>query len=123
MNVRRKGTRGLLLRLLALPLALAQLCVPHYAARAQDTRPTTPPTPRHSVMPAPASLRILGSRMKVEQTFSVAYQGHTDARLQAGVERALRRLEQNQKPSMGRPRARRAGGDRQAFEPKSPPSS
>jgi hexosaminidase len=38
-------------------------------------------------------VRILGARMKVEQSFTVAYQGHTDARLQAGVERALRRLE------------------------------
>jgi hexosaminidase len=44
-------------------------------------------------MPVPASVRILGGRMKVEQTFSVAFQGHADARLQAGVERALRRLE------------------------------
>ncbi|HEX8336154.1 MAG TPA: family 20 glycosylhydrolase, partial [Pyrinomonadaceae bacterium] len=60
--------------------------------RAREARPQDA-FGRHALMPVPASLRILGGRMKVEQTFTVAFQGHTDARLAAGVERALRRLE------------------------------
>ena len=81
MSARWKGTCGLLLCLLTLP-----------AVRAQEARPQEA-AGRHALMPVPASLRILGGRMKVEQTFAVAFQGHTDARLRGGVERALRRLE------------------------------
>ena len=78
MNAARKGTLSLLLCLST--LAPAPLCAQESAGR-------------RALMPVPASVRILGGRMKVEQTFSVAFQGHTDARLAAGVERALRRLE------------------------------
>ena len=81
MSVRFKGTCSLLLCLLTLLPAYAQ------EARPQEL------VGRHALMPVPASLRLLGGRMKVEQTFTVAFQGHTDARLAAGVERALRRLE------------------------------
>ncbi|HEX8151016.1 MAG TPA: family 20 glycosylhydrolase [Pyrinomonadaceae bacterium] len=81
MTARWKGTCSLLLCLLTLP-----------PTRAQESRPQEL-VGRHALMPAPASLRLLGGRMKVEQTFTVAFQGHTDARLAAGVERALRRLE------------------------------
>ncbi|HEV2765496.1 MAG TPA: family 20 glycosylhydrolase [Pyrinomonadaceae bacterium] len=62
--------------------------------RAQETRPAPAvPSPRHNLMPVPASLRILGGRMKVEPTFNVAVQGHSDARLLAGIRRAVARLE------------------------------
>ncbi|HVF44612.1 MAG TPA: family 20 glycosylhydrolase [Pyrinomonadaceae bacterium] len=87
-----RGSRGPFLRLLALALALANSPTPAAPARPRASQ-SQPPAPRHTLMPAPASVRILGGRMKVEQSFSVAYQGHADARLQAGVERALRRLE------------------------------
>jgi hexosaminidase len=76
--------------MLALTLALLNVSAPGSSARAPLPQETAA---RHSLMPVPASVRILGGRMKVEQTFSVAYQGHADARLEAGVERALRRLE------------------------------
>jgi hexosaminidase len=66
--------------------------LPSPQVRAQEARPQEF-VGRHALMPVPASLRLLGGRMKVEQTFSVAFQGHTDARLRGGVERALRRLE------------------------------
>jgi len=84
------GSRGPFLCLLALTLALANSSAQDTAARGALRQETAA---RHALMPVPASVRILGGRMKVEQTFSVAYQGHADARLQAGVERALRRLE------------------------------
>ncbi|HWS87934.1 MAG TPA: family 20 glycosylhydrolase [Pyrinomonadaceae bacterium] len=82
MIVTWKGTCSLLLCLLTLL----------QPARAQEARPQES-AGRHALMPVPASLRLLGGRMKVEQTFTVAFQGHTDARLRGGVERALRRLE------------------------------
>ncbi|HEX8188348.1 MAG TPA: family 20 glycosylhydrolase [Pyrinomonadaceae bacterium] len=81
MSLRWKRTCSLFLCLLTLP-----------PARAQEARPQEY-VGRHGLMPVPASLRMLGGRMKVEQTFTVAFQGHTDARLRGGVERALRRLE------------------------------
>ena len=82
MTVTWKGTCSLLLCLLTLL----------QPARAQEAQPQES-VGRHALMPVPASVRILGGRMKVEPTFTVAFQGHTDARLAAGVERALRRLE------------------------------
>src|SRR5919107_593041 len=85
-----KGNSGPSLCMLALTFALLNVSAPGTPARASLPQETAA---RHSLMPVPASVRILGGRMKVEQTFTVAYQGHADARLRDGVERALRRLE------------------------------
>jgi hexosaminidase len=76
---------------LALCLLLPALA-PELAAQ-ESRAPAVSPASRHNLMPVPASLRLLGSRMKVEPTFTVAVQGHSDARLLAGIERAVRRLE------------------------------
>jgi hexosaminidase len=53
------------------------------------------PTPavRHNLMPVPASVRFDAGRLPVTKSFNVAARGHTDERLRAGVERAVRRLE------------------------------
>jgi hexosaminidase len=51
------------------------------------------PSPRHNLMPVPKSLRLLGGRMKVTPSFTVAVQGYGDARLLAGIGRAVSRLE------------------------------
>jgi hexosaminidase len=51
------------------------------------------PRPRHNLMPVPASLRFNAGRLPVTNAFAVAARGHADARLRAGVERAVRRLE------------------------------
>ncbi|HEV2864280.1 MAG TPA: family 20 glycosylhydrolase [Pyrinomonadaceae bacterium] len=59
---------------------------------AQEARPAALPA-RHNLMPVPSSVRLLGARMKVEPTFTAAVQGHSDARLLAGIGRALARLE------------------------------
>ena len=62
--------------------------------RAQESRPPAAiQSARHELMPVPASVRLLGGRMKVEPSFTAAVQGHSDARLLAGIERAVSRLE------------------------------
>ena len=50
-------------------------------------------TPRHGLMPVPASVRFNDGRLGVGKSFSVAARGRTDPRLRAAVERFLRRLE------------------------------
>jgi hexosaminidase len=54
---------------------------------------TTPQPRGHTLMPVPASVRFAPGRLAITATFTVAAAGHTDPRLQAGVERAVRRLE------------------------------
>lgn len=64
-------------------------------AAAQTTGPADTPTiPRqHHLMPVPASVRFSAGRLSVTKSFTIATQGHTDARLQAAIGRTLRRLE------------------------------
>jgi hexosaminidase len=51
------------------------------------------PLSAHNLMPAPASVRFLAGRLTVNASFKFALVGHTDDRLTAAVDRALRRLE------------------------------
>src|ERR1043165_1459401 len=60
---------------------------------AQTAGPTLRPATRHNLMPVPAAVRFGTGRLAVNKSFTVAARGHTDERLRAGVERALRRLE------------------------------
>jgi hexosaminidase len=87
----RKLTLVCALACALLPLGLAPR-VP-----AQEARPAAPapaiPQSRHNLMPAPAALRVMRARMKVDANFTVAVQGHSDARLLAGINRAVTRLE------------------------------
>lgn len=46
----------------------------------------------HHLMPVPASVRFHSGRLSIDDTFKAAVKGHTDARLQAGLARALQRL-------------------------------
>ncbi|HEY9283562.1 MAG TPA: family 20 glycosylhydrolase, partial [Pyrinomonadaceae bacterium] len=76
---------------LALALLLFTL-TPNFSA--QEARPTAAiQAAQHNLMPVPASVQILRARMKLLSTFNVAVQGHSDARLLAGIERAVSRLE------------------------------
>lgn len=59
------------------------------SVRAQD--PT--PTPKLNLMPVPASVKFHRERLAVDSNFRVATRGHSDARLQAGIARFLKRLE------------------------------
>lgn len=47
----------------------------------------------HHLMPVPASVQFNSGRLAVNKSFTVATRGQTDARLQAGIDRARRRIE------------------------------
>ena len=71
-----------------LPLILTLFCAP--GAYAQTTPAAAA---QHNLMPAPASVRFNAGRLPVSKSFTVAARGQADARLRAGVERLLRRME------------------------------
>src|SRR5215813_11740275 len=48
---------------------------------------------RHNLMPAPAEVHFQSGKLAVGASFSVAVKGHNDRRLEAGIDRAMRRLE------------------------------
>ena len=52
------------------------------------------PTPKHNLMPVPASVKFHhDERLAVDSNFKVATRGYSDARLQAGIWRFVKRLE------------------------------
>lgn len=51
------------------------------------------PTPKLNLMPVPASVKFHQERLAVDGNFKVATRGHSDARLQAGIFRFMKRLE------------------------------
>lgn len=67
--------------LLILPLLLP------LTVSAQDTQS------QHNLMPVPDSLQFKQGRLALTEQFTVGVRGHNDARLQAGIERMVRRLE------------------------------
>ena len=76
-----------------LPFILTLLCAPGAAAQTAGAASANAAAPRHQLMPVPASVSFGEGRLPVTKSFTVAARGHKDARLLAGVERALRRLE------------------------------
>ena len=44
----------------------------------------------HNLLPVPASVTFDNERLAIDQTFKVALRGHSDARLQAAVERFVK---------------------------------
>jgi len=70
-----------------LPLMVILICAVVVSAQ----EPT--PTPRLNLMPVPASVKFHEERLAVDSNFKVATRGHSDARLQAGIARFMRRLE------------------------------
>jgi hexosaminidase len=51
------------------------------------------PTPKHNLMPVPASVQFQPGRIVINGGFTSAIKGHSDARLQAAVARFVKRLE------------------------------
>jgi hexosaminidase len=51
------------------------------------------PKAPHNLLPVPASLQFKEGRLPITEQFTVAVRGHSDARLQAGIERMARRLD------------------------------
>src|SRR5216684_1077221 len=76
------------LSLVALMLACA------FAIRAQTlcSTPSNPSTRAHDLMPVPASVNFRPGRLAINPSFRVATRGFSDARLQAGITRTLKRL-------------------------------
>lgn len=50
-------------------------------------------TIKHNLMPVPASVKLDTERLPVDSSFKVAIRGHSDARLQSGIARFIKRLE------------------------------
>ena len=50
-------------------------------------------TPKHNLMPVPASVKLDTERLAVDSSFKVAVRGHSDARLQSAIARFIKRLE------------------------------
>ncbi len=76
-------------------VALMVACA--FAIRAQTpsatpSNPSTPTARAHDLMPVPASLSFRPGRLAINPSFRVATGGFSDARLQAGILRALKRL-------------------------------
>src|SRR5436305_3954712 len=67
------------------------LCV--LKAGAQPQQSSQPMPPRHHLMPVPAAVQSQSGRLNIDASFAVAMVGHADARLEAGTQRAARRLE------------------------------
>jgi len=60
---------------------------------AANPKSTQSNTPQHRLMPVPASVQFHEGRLKIDAAFTVFVQGHSDARLEAALFRASRRLE------------------------------
>ncbi|MDX6695518.1 MAG: hexosaminidase [Blastocatellia bacterium] len=74
-----------------LPFILSLFCAIN--ASAQSTGNPSLVALRRNLMPVPASVRFNPGRLPLNKSFSVASRGQPDARLQAGVDRFLRRIE------------------------------
>ncbi|HEV8368668.1 MAG TPA: beta-N-acetylhexosaminidase, partial [Pyrinomonadaceae bacterium] len=48
---------------------------------------------KHNLMPVPASVRFHNERLAIDSSFKAAIRGHSDARLQSGIARFVKRLE------------------------------
>jgi hexosaminidase len=72
-------------------IAIILLCV--LKASAQPQQSSQPMPLRHHLMPVPAAVQFQSGRLNIDASFAVAIVGHADARLEAGTQRAARRLE------------------------------
>jgi hexosaminidase len=57
------------------------------------TEPTQSSSRQHRLMPVPAAVEFRDGRLKIDASFSVFVQGHSDARLEGAIHRFSRRLE------------------------------
>ncbi len=73
-----------------LPLILSLFCA--VSAYAQSEAANTPP-PTHNLMPVPLSARFNPGKLPIGKSFTVAVRGKVDHRLQAAIDRAVRRIE------------------------------
>jgi hexosaminidase len=76
------------MKITKLPLLLIVTCA--VVANAQEQQA---PERKHNLMPVPASVKFLNERLAIDANFKVATRGHSDARLEAGIWRFMKRLE------------------------------
>ncbi len=69
-----------------IPILIVVVCA--VVATAQQPSP-----PKLNLMPMPASVKFQNERLPVDTNFRVATRGHSDARLEAGIWRFIKRLE------------------------------
>jgi hexosaminidase len=74
-----------------LVIVVLLLCALKVTAQQSDS--TRPATRLHRLMPVPASVRFQEGRLKIDASFTVGMTDHKDARLEAAIHRAARRLE------------------------------
>ncbi len=74
-----------------LPLILSLFCAT--CTYAQTDAATTPAATQHNLMPVPLSARFNPGKLPIGKSFTVAVRGRVDPRLQAGIDRAVRRIE------------------------------
>src|SRR5437016_9478274 len=73
-------------------VALVLTCAIAIRAQAPSSTPSNPSTRAHNLMPVPASVNFRPGRLVINNSFRVATRGFSDARLQAGIARASKRL-------------------------------
>ncbi len=71
-------------------IALFLLCLSNASAQEKQSQAEIINT--HQLMPVPMSMRFMQGRLSIDSSFTFAVKGHDDARLQGGIERALKRL-------------------------------
>ncbi|HEV7377171.1 MAG TPA: family 20 glycosylhydrolase [Pyrinomonadaceae bacterium] len=78
-----------------IPIILLLSCVLNAAAQTTEsgTQSIAAPATQHHLMPVPASVRFNPGRLLITKSFTVGARGRTDERLQAAIDRMLRRLE------------------------------
>lgn len=74
-----------------LPVILSLICAT--SAFAQAPGASNGVATQHQLMPVPASVRFNPGRLPINKSFNVAVTGHRDTRLQAAIDRFLRRIE------------------------------
>lgn len=72
-------------------IALLLMCSASISARQVETVKSA--SRLHRLMPVPAAVQFRNGRLNIDASFTVATEGHADARLEAGIFRASRRLE------------------------------
>jgi hexosaminidase len=74
-----------------LAIGMLLLCALGAAARPGDAAQIV--AQRHHLMPVPSAVQFQPGRLKIDAAFTVAMAGPADSRLEAGIQRAARRLE------------------------------
>src|SRR5436309_11533845 len=64
-----------------------------FVVRAQQTVSNSGVAYQHNLMPVPSSVQFLEGRFGVSESFKVAATGYADARLQAAIDRFLKRFQ------------------------------